>query len=118
MIIRTPPKITNRNSVVKYVEIDLWSWLKELSIGLLKLDFRQNFQSFRVDGLQIPAATEVAIPNGFRTSYPGVIPSSRIIVRQQGDANIIDGDTVWTENQVFLKNPSANNATISVIFFK
>lgn len=118
MIIRTPPKITNRNSVVKYVEIDLWSWLKELSIGLLKMDFQQNFQSFRVDKLTIPAGMEVAIPNGFRTSYPGVIPSSRIIVRQQGNANIIDGDTVWTENQVFLKNPSVNDATISVIFFK
>jgi hypothetical protein len=118
MIIRTPPKITNRNSVVKYVEIDLWSWLKELSIGLLKIDFLQNFQSFRVNDLKIPAGVEVAIPNNFRTAYPGVIPSSRIIVRQKGDANIIDGDTVWTENQVFLKNPSANDATISVIFFK
>lgn len=118
MIIRTPPKITNRNSLVKYVEIDLWSWLKELSIGILKMDFSQNFQSFRVNGLAIPAGEEVAIPNQFRTAYPGIIPSSRIIVRQNGDANVIDGDTVWTENQVFLKNPSANDVIISVIFFK
>lgn len=119
MIIRTPPKITNRNSVVKYVEIDLWSWLKELSIGVLKLDFLQNFQSFRVNDLVIPVNTEVAIPNGFRTAYPGVIPSSRVIVRQKGDANVVDGDTVWNQNQVFLKNPSlTNEVTISVIFFK
>lgn len=118
MIIKTPPKITNRNSVIKYIEIDLWSWLKELSIGLLKLDFLQNFQSFRVTDLYIPAGEQVAIPNGFRTAYPGLIPSSRVIVRQQGDANIVDGDSVWTENQVFLKNPSINDVVISVIFFK
>lgn len=118
MIIRTPPKLTNRSSVVKYIEIDLWSWLKELSIGLLKIDFKQNFQSFTVQDLVIPAGEEVAISNQFRTAYPGTIPSGRIITRQQGDANIIDGPTKWTENLVYLLNPSVNNATISVIFFK
>jgi hypothetical protein len=118
MIIRTPPKITNKSSLLKYIEIDLWSWLKDLSIGILKMDFLQNFQSFAVNNLVIPANTEVAISNAFNTSYPGVIPTTRIITRQQGDANIIDGDNVWTSKTVFLKNPSSNDATISVIFFK
>lgn len=118
MIIRVPPKLTNRNGTIKYIEVDLWSWMKELSIGLLKIDFGQNFQSFRVDNLSIPAGQEVTIPNSFRTAYPGAIPTSRIIVRQQGDANIIDGNTVWTENHVYLRNPSANDAVVSVIFFK
>lgn len=118
MIIRTPPKLTNRNSVIKYVEIDLWSWLKELSIGILKIDFKQNFQSFIVQNLSIPAGVEVAIPNQFRKSYPGTIPSGRIITRQQGDANIIDGTTTWSANHVYLRNPSTNDAVVSVIFFK
>ncbi len=118
MIIRPPPKLTNRSSVVKYVEIDLWSWLKELTTGILKIDFIQNFQSFTITGLSIPAGTEVAISNQFRTAYPGTIPSGRIITRQQGDANIIDGPTVWTDSLVYLFNPSANDAVISVIFFK
>lgn len=118
MIIKTPPKITNRSSLIKYVDVDLWNWLKDLSIGLLKIDFQQNFQSFTVNNLRIPAGMEVSIPNDFRTSYPGVIPTSRIITRQQGDANIIDGDSVWTANHVYLRNPSANDAVISVIFFK
>ena len=118
MIIRTPPKLTNRNSVVKYVEIDLWSWLKELSTGLLKIDFKQNFQSFIVEKLSIPAGMEVAIPNQFRTAYPGTIPSGRIITRQLGEAIILDGNTSWTENHVYLRNPSANDAVISVLFFK
>jgi len=118
MIIRVPPKITNRNSIIKYVEIDLWGWLKELSTGLLKINFQQNFQSFTSKNLKIPAGTEVSIPNGFSLVYPGVIPSGRIITRQQGDANIIDGITVWTEKHVYLRNPSANDAVITVIFFK
>ena len=118
MIVRTPPKLTNRNSLVKYVEIDLWSWLKELSTGLLKVDFKQNFQSFTVENLSIPAMTEVSIPNRFRNAYPGNIPSGRIIIRQQGDANIIDGNTEWTDTHVYLRNPSANDAVVSVLFFK
>ncbi len=118
MIIRTPPKLTNRNSFIKYIEIELWSWLKELSIGLLKIDFKQNFQSFVVQDLSIPAGIEVSIANQFRTSYPGNIPTARIITRQQGDANIIDGTTTWTESHVYLRNPSGNDAVISVIFFK
>lgn len=117
MIIKTPPKITNRNSVLKYVDIDLWSWLKDLSTGLLKINFKENFQSFTVTNLKIPAGMEVAIPNGFRTAYPGRIPSGRIITRQQGDANIIDGTTLWTDTQVYLRNPSGNDAVVSVVFF-
>ena len=118
MIIRTPPKITNRNSVIKYIEVELWSWLKDLSVGLLKIDFQQNFQSFTVENLKIAAGDEVSIPNEFRSSYPGTIPKGRIIIRQQGDANIIDGNTVWTDTHVYLRNPSGNDAVVSVLFFK
>lgn len=118
MIIRTPPKLTNRNSLIKYVEIDLWSWLKDLSTGLSKINFKQNFQSFTVENLTIPAGMEVSISNQFKSFYPGNIPSGRVIIRQIGDANIIDGNTVWTDSHVYLRNPSANDATISVVFFK
>lgn len=124
MIIRTPPKLTNRNSVVTYVEVDLWSWLKELSIGLLKIDFKQNFQSFTVNNLKIPAAIgspgvpEVSITNQFRNSYPGNIPSGRIITRQSGDGYVVDGFTKWSDTHVYLRNPTANDVVISVIFFK
>lgn len=118
MIIRPPPKLTNRDSTIKYLEVDLWSWLKELSNGLLKIDFLQNFQAFIVKNLTIPAGQEVSIANQFRTSAPGTIPSGRIIIRQQGDANIIDGTTAWTETHLYLLNPSANNAVVSVLFFK
>jgi len=117
MIIRPPPKLTNRDTSIKYLEVDLWSWLKELSLGLLKINFKDNFQAFIVQNVSIPAGVEVSIANQFRTAYPGMIPSGRIITRQQGNANIIDGVTPWTANQVYLLNPSANDAVVSVLFF-
>lgn len=119
MIIRTPPKITNRNSVVKYVEVDLWSWLKELANGILKISFKDNFQSFTVENIIIPPNTEISIPNAFRTAYPGNIPSGRIIIRQSmSGVTVIDGDNVWTENHVYLKNPDLTETVkISVLFF-
>lgn len=118
MIIKTPPKITNKSMLLKFIEVDLWSWLRDLYHATFRMDFIDNFQSFRVDNLTIAANTEVAIANQFKQSYPGVIPTSRIIVRQTGNAVILDGDQRWTIDQVFLKNPSANDAEISVIFFR
>jgi hypothetical protein len=118
MIIKPPPKLTNRNSLISYIEVDLWSWLKQLAYGVLKIDFQQNFQSFTVTDITIQAGQEVAIPNQFFDVYPGLVPSTRLIVRQIGDANIIDGPTSWTPKLVYLQNPSANAATITVIFFK
>ena len=118
MIIRQPPKLTSRDSTVKYLEVDLWSWLKELTTGLLKINFQENFQAFIVNNVRIPVGKEVAVSNGFRTAYPGQIPSGRIIIRQQGNANIIDGTKEWTSTQLYLLNPSANDAIISVLFFK
>lgn len=117
MIIRPPPRLTNRDSIIKYIETDLWTWLKTLSVAFLKINFQDNFQGFTVRDVAIPAGTEVAIANQFKTRYPGVIPSGRIITRQRGDANIIDGTTQWTADLLYLQNPSANDAVVSVLFF-
>ena len=116
--LRTPPKITNRNALVKYIEVELWSWLKDLATRMLKISFRDNFQSFTVENLSLPSGMEVSIPNQFRTSYPGNIPSGRMITRQQGEAVILDGLNEWSDTHVYLRNPSANDAVITVIFFK
>jgi hypothetical protein len=118
MIIRTPPKLSNRNSIIQYLEVHLWGWLRDLSTGILKINFTDNFQSFIVQDLLIPANTEISIHNEFSIYYPGSIPSGRIITRQIGDANILDGDTRWTTTHVSLRNPSSNDATITILFFK
>ena len=119
MIIRTPPKLTNPRTVTKYVEVNLWSWLRDLTTGLTKIDFQQNFQAFIVKDILIPALTEIAIPNELSKSYQGTIPSGRIITRQKGNGVIVDGDKEWTAKVLYLKNTSATeDATVSVLFFK
>ena len=117
MIIRPPPRFTNRTAYLKYIEVDLWSWMKQLCVAFSKINFQDNFQSFTVENLLIPAGEEVPIYNGFQGRYPGVIPTARLIVRQIGNANIIDGNTAWTAQSVYLLNPSINDATVTVIFF-
>lgn len=117
MLIKNPPRLTNRESVVKFLEGDLWRWMKDLTIGFTKINFNDNFQAFMVSEVKIPAGTQIAIANQFKSRYPGVIPTGRFIVRQRGDANIIDGTTPWTSDLLYLQNPSANDAVVSIIFF-
>ena len=114
-IIRQPPRLVNRKLVEKYLEVDLWTWMREVCSALSRLNFTENFQAFLVKNLSIPAGAEVSIPNQLPI---GQIPTGRLITRQSGDANIIDGDSPWTQNFLYLKNPSMNDAVVSVLFFQ
>lgn len=92
--------------------VDYGQLLKELENGLRKLTFRDNFESF-VETVTIPAMSEVGISNKLTT-----IPSWYIIGRQQGEGQIIDGDSPWTLDNIFLKNTSSNEITITVIILR
>lgn len=126
MLFRNPPKLASRTSLAKYLETELWSWMKDLSAGLIKLSFTDNFENFRVNDLLIPNGTEVAIPNQFRTKANNIIPSSRIIVRQKatgaignsGNGFVTDGLTPWNSTNVYLLNHGPEDTIVSVIFFK
>lgn len=115
MIVRPPPRLVNRKLIEKYLEIDLWTWAREVTSAFGRINFTDNFQAFIVNNLSIPNGKEVSIPNQLPL---GQIPTGRIITRQTGNANIIDGDSPWTQNFLYLKNPSANDAVISVLFFQ
>ena len=106
--------MTNRALMEKYIESDLWIWMNTVSFFSRAVNFQDNFQSFLVKDLPIPAGKQAAITNNLQN---GLIPSGRIILRQQGDANIIDGNAPWTQNYVYLQNPSANDAVVTVVFF-
>lgn len=104
--------------MVKYLDTDLWTWFRDLSVGLLKINFAENFESFRVNNLVIKNGQEVAISNQLKTKANNSIPISRIIVRQTGNGLVTDGATAWTASLVYLKNNGPDDVTISVIFFK
>lgn len=99
--------------VIDYLSNELAATIRELRVGLQKLTFKDNFDSFE-EVLTIPANTQVEITNRLPT-----IPSYFLILRKdKGGLSVSEGD-VWTLERVYLKNQSATDpAQITVRFFK
>jgi len=91
---------------------DVATLAKELAIGLSKLDFTNNFQSFETT-VEIAATTEAKIDNEL-----AFIPTRYIVVSQTDGGLITKGTTSWTNQSLYLYNNGASTATITVIFFK
>jgi hypothetical protein len=103
-------------SISKYLAVEMSSNLREMVTILKKLTFTDNFESFEISAT-IEPTEERAIRNEMRG---GIIPSKRMIVR--GDTYspyIVDGDTAWTRDYLYLKNTHATQAaTVTVLFLK
>lgn len=99
-------------AVLQFIKTDLSSNFRELSNGLKKLDFLNNFESFIVT-VEIPAGQEVAIENKLRDS----IPTKRFIVRSNS-YQITDGVSEWSKQYIYLQNAGASTATATVLFLK
>ena len=111
MIFKNPPRLASKEGINKYIQTDIYSWLSNVSSGLNgRLNFDENFQSFVVDDVSIPAGTTVSIPNEL-----SVVPNERYIVRQSGNGLVTDGN--WDENSLELTNNGAVTVVISVRFF-
>lgn len=117
MIFKFPPRMPGPFNIKKYIIADLWNWLLDLSNGLTRLRFNENFETFTINDLFIKAGTEVSIANAFIRSGSGV-PTGYIVVRSSGTNTITDGDTPWSSGFVTLKNVGSVDATITVIFFR
>lgn len=87
--------------------------VKELSVGLRKLTFSENFDSFEWSGTLTSSVTNYAIRHSLTT-----IPTKYIIVRQTGNAIVTSGSTEWDGNFVYMTNNTATNAIVTIIFFK
>jgi hypothetical protein len=95
-----------------YIVIDLGKILKDLDIGFQRLSFEDNFDGFKVD-VSIDAGDEIRIRNELRDR----VPTQRLILRGNDDSrNIVDGDTAWDINFVYLKNLGSGTATATVYF--
>lgn len=115
--------ISDNSEIVKYLRVDLPSFLKDWATGFLHLNFKDNFQQFiykfgvdqDANAVSIPSGEEIAIPNKLRP----MIPSMRIIVRGNEYASYVqDGPTKWTQDFLYLKNYGAGNAELTVLFLK
>ena len=108
------PRNNSQEEAHKYLFVDLIQNFKQLTLGLTKLGFADNFAGWVENDLTIVAGEEVLVPNQI-----GEPVSQRIILRGgDGSQNIVDGDELWTAAQVSLKNVGATTVTISVVFLK
>lgn len=91
----------------------------ELSAGLKRLTFVENFDSFAVDDITIAYQTATPADYKIRNQLDPIIPRYMMIVKQTGNALVTAGDTAWSSDFVYLKNHSTTiDAVVSVIFFK
>jgi len=111
MIVANPPRLPSIQGIGKYVQSDLFAWLKNIVSGLNgRLSFNDNFNSFIVNNLEIAAGATVNIDNQL-----SVIPNERYIARQTGNGVITDG--IWDITTLRLKNNGAVDVVVSVRFF-
>lgn len=97
--------------VVNYLIREVTNWAGDLSSGLQRLNFTDNFKTFTWSGT-IGNGDTVQITHAF-----GAVPSGWIIVRHTGDIDIVETGT-WTNDFAYLINNGAADATITVIFFR
>lgn len=92
---------------------DLYSLIKELSIGLRDLDFTNNFQSFKKT-LVISATSEATLRNEL-TKAPNYV----IITGQKGNGLVTKSSTnEWTDTQLYMYNNGAEEVTVDLLFIK
>lgn len=87
------------------------SLIRELSVGLYKLSFLDNFEGFKTTVTILPSTT---LPIRNELSF---IPTERIILRQDKEAAISDSSTSWSKDFVYLENHDATNTVILTVFF-
>jgi hypothetical protein len=118
MILKNPPNPSSTKDTGRFILLELYPWMRNVSTCLGKLQFDDNFVTFRVQDLLIPNGQSVFINNDFRTRFLGgsVIPSGRVIFRQVGNGMVTDGD--WNVETLELINNGPSDTTISVIFFR
>ena len=90
---------------------DIRDLVKELSIGLLRLNFDDNFESFE-QTVEITAGSTAEIRNRLQ-----FIPSKYIITSQTGNGVVTKTGT-WTLDKLFLINNGAVTVNINVTFLK
>ena len=83
-----------------------------LSVGLKKLSFGDNFESFQTN-VTISATSESKIKNQLQ-----FVPSKYIIVSQTGNGLITKGSTEWSTDNLYLYNNGAVSVTVTVIFMR
>ena len=84
---------------------------ESLATILTSLTFQENFNSFLWSG-SILAGQELSIKNKIKKN----IPTGYLIIFNQGGI-VQAGDSVWTNDFLYMKNSGTDDASVKIIFF-
>lgn len=84
--------------------------LFDIAGHLVNLSPFDNFSGFKYEG-EIPASTEVRIKNRAMR-----VPEGYVVTFCKGGA-VQAGDTAWSKDFVYLKNPGGSAITVKAFFF-
>jgi hypothetical protein len=85
---------------------------RELSFGLTRLTFSDNFESFVVEDVVIPAGEEKQIAYQLPESK---IAKHYISLGQTGNGLVTKSSTAWTSRYAYLENHGAEAVTITIV---
>ena len=91
---------------------DLKSLIKDLALGMRKLDFSNNFEGFETT-VDIEATSELSIRNELT-----FIPTRYIILSQTGNGLLTKGTTDWSTDYIYIYNNGAVTVTATIIFMR
>lgn len=86
--------------------------IRELAIGLRKLDLINNFEGSELN-IVIPASSSVSIRNPLN-----FIPSRYIILSQEGNGLITKSTTAWTLDFLYFSNNGGSEVTAKIFVMR
>jgi len=98
--------------IINYVQGHLSSLFKDLFVGLTKLNFADNFDSFETT-VKLEVGIEVKITNKLGKA----IPSKFIVTRNEKNSVIIQ-DKAWNSESVSLINKGPIDTKATVVFMR
>jgi hypothetical protein len=100
------------DDVLKYMSIDFNNFIKDLFVGITKLDFASNFDQFTVN-ITVATGAEAKIIN--RLSR---IPSGYIVLKNSTGMAIADGTTAWSKDFVYVRNIGGVDTNLTIMFVR
>lgn len=85
--------------------------LRELSAGLDKLSFSDNFEGFEQE-IELTSGSEAKIRNQLK-----FIPNAYIILMQEGNG-LLTKSGAWTKDHVFITNNGPSTVTATIKFLR
>lgn len=112
MRIKRPNKYRQGQSperMQEYLAVGLQRTLDDITTALGRLTFADNFKAFTASAVIPASTTDFPIRHDLKA-----VPVGRVIIRSNSSA-VVDGAKSWDENYIYMSNPSALPAVVTLV---